>query len=78
MSGVTAFIRRSWRVAKALWRFAKAHVPKWMLPVLAVCLVIPGPVDECLVLVPIAWVVLRHRDARAELGASVREAWNSN
>jgi hypothetical protein len=76
MGTITAYLARSWRVAKALWRFARAHVPKWMLPVLAVLLVIPGPIDELLVAVPIAWVVLRHRDARAELGASVREAWN--
>lgn len=70
-----AFAGRSWRVAKAVWRFAKAHCPKWLMPVLAVCLAIPGPLDELAVLVVVLVPVLRSRDARRELGASVREAW---
>ncbi len=53
--------RRVWRVLMALWRFAKRHVPKWLVPVLAV------------VLVP----VLRSREARGELVTSVKAAWRN-
>ena len=69
------FAARSWRVVQAVWRFAKARVPKWLLPVLAVCLAIPGPADELIVLALVAYPVLRSREARAELAGSVREAW---
>ena len=69
------FAGRSWRVTKAVWAFAKGHVPKWLLPVLGVCLLIPGPLDELLVLAVIAVPVLRSREARSELAASVRGAW---
>ena len=31
------------RVTAALWRFARSHSPKWLLPVLAVCAFIPEP-----------------------------------
>jgi hypothetical protein len=68
-------VSRPVRVAGAVWRFAKGHVPKWLLPILAVCLVIPGPFDELAVLAVVLVPVLRSRDARAELAASVREAW---
>ena len=39
-------LRRVGRVLMALWRFAKRYVPKWLVPVLAVCLLVPGPLDE--------------------------------
>ena len=67
-------VRRMWRVTTAVWRFARSHSPKWLLPVLAVCLWIPGPFDELLVLVIVAWPVLRSREARHELGTAVSEA----
>jgi hypothetical protein len=68
-------VSRPVRVAGAVWRFAKGHVPKWLLPVLAACLVIPGPLDELAVLAVVLVPVLRSRQARAELAVSVREAW---
>ena len=77
MSGVRRFAGRSWRVACAVWRFAKARCPKWLLPVLAACLLIPGPLDEVAVLAVVAWPVLRSREARGELAAAVSEAWRS-
>ena len=67
--------QRAWRVARALWRFARAHVPKWLLPILAVCLAIPGPLDELAVLAVVLVPVLKSRDNRREFAASVREAW---
>jgi hypothetical protein len=71
------FAGRSWRVACAVWRFAKARCPKWLLPVLGVALLIPGPLDELAILLVVAWPVLRSREARCELAASVRGAWRS-
>ena len=68
---------RSWRVVLAVWRFAKGHVPRWLLPVLGVCLLIPGPLDEVLVLAVIAVPVLRSREARSELAAAVTSAWRA-
>ena len=59
-----------------MWRFARAHSPRWLLPVLAVCLAIPGPFDEVIVLAVVLVPVLRSRSARSELASSVREAWN--
>ena len=69
--------RRVWRVLMALWRFAKRHVPKWLVPILAVCLAIPGPFDELAVLAVVLVPVLRSRQARQELGASVKAAWRN-
>ena len=69
------FAARSWRVTKAVWGFARSRCPKWMLPVLAACLFIPGPLDEVLVLAVVAYPVLRSAEARRELAAAVSEAW---
>ena len=41
---------RTRQVTASIWRYAKAHLPKWLLGVLAACLVIPGPLDEIAVL----------------------------
>ena len=70
-------LRRVGRVTRALWRFARAHTPKWLVPVLAVCLVIPGPFDELAVLAVVLVPVLRSRQVRQELGASVKAAWRN-
>jgi len=67
--------RRILRTARALWRFAKGHTPKWLLPVLGVCLFIPGPFDELAVLALVLWPVLRSRAGRAELAGMIRDAW---
>ena len=69
------FARRSWRVLRAVWSFAKARCPKWLVPVLVACAFIPGPLDELAVLAVIAWPVLRSAEARRELAAAVRGAW---
>jgi hypothetical protein len=71
-------VRRMGRVLAALWRFAKAHMPRWLLPVLAVCLFIPGPVDEFAVLAVVLVPVLRSRAARGELATAVRTAWSAS
>jgi hypothetical protein len=73
--------RRCLRVCGALWRFAQARTPRWLWPVLAVCLAIPGPVDEVVVLGMVLAVVLVpvlvSAEARRELGGMVRTAWRS-
>ena len=71
------YLGRLWRVAKAVWRFARTHSPKWLLPVLAVCLWIPGLFDELAVLAVVAWPVLRSPQARRELGTAVSNAWHT-
>ena len=76
MTEVKRYAGRAWRVTRAVWAFTKRHVPRWMLPVLAACLFIPGPFDELAVLAVVAWPVLRSPEARAELAASVRGAWH--
>ena len=66
------------RVAVALWRFAEAHSPRWLRRLLAVCLLIPGCLDEIIagaVLLALVVWALRSADARRELGESVRKAW---
>jgi hypothetical protein len=68
-------VAASWRVTKAVWGVARSHSPRWLLPVLAVCLAIPGPLDELLVVAVVLVPVLRSREARAELGGAVRGAW---
>lgn len=75
MNAAGRYAGRSWRVVRAVWRFAKARVPKWLLPVLAVCLAVPGPLDELAVLAVVLVPVLRSREARAELASAVCEAW---
>ena len=73
--GAVRLVRRCWRVIVALWRFARAHAPKWLLPVLAVAVFVPGPFDELAIVAVVLVPVLRSREARAELGSSVRDAW---
>ena len=77
MTEVKRYAGRAWRVTRAVWAFARTHSPKWLLPVLAVCLWIPGPFDELAVLAVIAWPVLRSPEARHELAESVSKAWQS-
>ena len=75
MNAVMGALRRVWRVACAVARFAARHSPKWLVPVLPVCLAIPGPLDEAVVLAFVLAPVLRSRENRADLAASVRDAW---
>ena len=68
------------RVAAALWRFAEAHSPRWLRRLLAVCLLIPGCLDEFAagaVLAALVGWALRSAGARRELGESVQKAWRN-
>jgi len=75
---VTARMRATVRVARALFSFAKGSIPKPLLPVFAVCLLIPGPFDELALLVTVAAVVLRSGPKRAELRNVVSDAWHTS
>ena len=72
---------RGGRVAVALARFAWSHVPKWLRRTLAVCLAIPGPVDELaavfVVAVFIAGPLIVSGNARRELATAVTNAWRA-
>jgi len=67
--------KRAARVAAAVWRFTKPRCPKWLLPVLAACLFVPGPFDELAVLALVLVPVLRSRDERRELTQAITAAW---
>ena len=75
MTTITRSAVRLLRAARAVLAFTVRHAPKWLLPVLAACLLIPGPLDELLVLAAILVPVLRSADARRELTTSVAAAW---
>jgi len=45
--------RKLLRTASAIVTVTKRHVPAWLGAVLTICLLIPGPVDELLVLLVI-------------------------
>ena len=67
------------RVFGALCRFTLAHIPRWLAlilaPVLFVAALIPGQLDELALLALVLGPVLARAVNRAELAASVREAW---
>jgi len=72
MSNLT---RKTARAIGALARFTKRSLPRRMLPAFAVCLLVPGPVDEIVLLAVVLAVVLRSAEKRRELRRVLREAW---
>lgn len=67
-------LRRVVRTAKALCKLTMRRAPKWAAGVVAVALVIPGPLDELVIFPVLAlWVGLRNR---AEFASVAREAWS--
>lgn len=69
--------RRIGRAAHAIFTVTRRHVPAWMAGVLTVCLFIPGPVDEFLVLIVIAGMVWFKPAMRSELVTATRKAWKN-
>ena len=67
------------RVVTALAKAAKTHAPRWLAPILGplliVCVILPGQVDELAVIAVALAPVLRTRAGRAEVWASIRAAW---
>lgn len=67
-------LRRVVRTAKALVSLTMKRAPKWAAGVVAVALVIPGPLDELVIFPALAlYVGLRNR---AEFASVAREAWS--
>lgn len=75
MTTIARTAARLLRAARAVLAFTVRHAPKWLLPVLAACLLIPGPLDELLVIAAILVPVLRSAGNRRELAAMVSAAW---
>lgn len=59
LAGIAACFPRSRRVAVTLARYGRAHMSPWMLAVVAVCALIPGPLDEILIFPVLAALTLR-------------------
>lgn len=68
-------IRRTCRVLHAVLTVTKRHVPKWIAGLLTVCLFIPGPLDEILVLIVIGVMVGFKPAMRRDLAAGIKNAW---
>lgn len=66
---------RAGRVLLTLREFCARHAPRWLCPVLVACAFIPGPVDEGLIVLVMAVVLLGSRARRLELAAMLRSAW---
>lgn len=70
-------VHRSWRVLHAVLTVTKRHVPKWVAGLLTVCLFIPGPLDEVLVLLVIGVMVGFKPVMRRDLASGIKSAWNA-
>lgn len=73
--GAALIARKSFRTVRAIIVLTKRHVPAWLGAVLTVCLFIPGPLDEFLVLLVIAGMVGFKPVMRSDLASGIREAW---
>lgn len=67
--------RKALRTARAIFTVTRRHVPAWLGAVLTVCLFIPGPLDELLILLVIACMVGFKPVMRADLTHAVAQAW---
>jgi len=70
--------RRVRRVCIALTRFARRYAPRWLAPALIVCALIPGPIDECLVIGAALLPVLRSHRNRITFARYMRVAWSAS
>lgn len=67
--------RKLLRAAGAIVTVTKRHVPAWLGAVLTICLLIPGPVDELLVLLVIGAMAAFKPAMRADFAQTVPQAW---
>lgn len=72
-----AMVRRLFHVLHALFGAVRRHVPVWVGAVLTVCLFIPGPLDELLLLTVIAVFAAFKPAMRTDIRKSVGTAWNN-
>jgi hypothetical protein len=71
---LTLRLTQAYRVTHALIATTRQHVPKWVGVILTVCLFIPGPLDEFLVLILIGVMVAVKPVMRRDLANAVRGA----
>jgi hypothetical protein len=64
------------RVSYTLIVFAKRHCPRVLLPVLTVCLFIPGPIDEIAVILIAVIPILKSRHNRRTMARYMILAWS--
>jgi len=76
LATLTVAVKPFRRVAYAVYRFTRRHAPKWLAPVIAVCLIIPGQADEIAVIAIALVPILRHARNRATFRRYVRTAWH--
>ncbi len=74
VAAIARWTRTIARVLHAALTVTRRHVPKWIGVLITVCLFIPGPLDELLVLIVIAVMIAFKPAMRADLVAAVREA----
>lgn len=66
---------RTLRISSAIWRFAKRHLPRWLVVVLGVAALIPGPFDEILIALVLMALVVSSRRRRTLFCRYMRTAW---
>lgn len=67
---------RTRRLCFAVVRFGKAHMSPWMLAVFGACLLIPGPLDEMVVLPILVAITLRTKAKRRVFARYMNVAFN--
>lgn len=75
LAAVAALHPRSRRVAVAVLRYGKAHMSPWMMAVFGACLLIPGPLDEVVVLPLMVGLTLRTPRNRMIFRRYMAVAW---
>jgi hypothetical protein len=67
--------RRLIRTGHVTITVTRRHVPAWIAGLLTICLIIPGPVDELLVLLVIAGMAAFKPAMRADFADVIPQAW---
>ena len=75
---IAAFTRNTLRALHAVITVTKRHVPAWVGALLTVALLIPGPVDELLVLLLVAGFACFKPEMRADFRRAVPLAWKGD
>lgn len=75
LATVLAWTRRVLRTFTAVIAATRRHVPAWLGAALTLALLIPGPIDELLVLVVIAGFAIAKPAMRADIAAAMRSEW---
>jgi hypothetical protein len=63
------------RTSHAAIKVAREHGPRWLAIAIPIALIIPGPQDELIILLLIAWCWWRRPLMRIEMKGRCREAW---